>query len=93
MFISNDINPYALIAVEREFADIITPPQKKEFTEAYKNTVNAMREQRIEAGAEPFEELTQVSQTPTDFVEFPQKETLPTGFRDMNESVSIDFYA
>jgi len=93
MFVTGDINPYALMAIEREYAEIIMPQYKKSFTEAYRKTVNTVKEQIIESGTEPFDEYSQLSITPTELIEFPQNDTLSSKFLEMGERVSIDYYA
>ena len=93
MFVNSDINPYALMAIEREYAEIIMPQYKKSFTEAYRKTVNTVKEQMIESGTEPLDEYAQLSIAPTELIEFPQNDTLPSKFLEMSERVGIDYYA
>jgi hypothetical protein len=93
MLLVNDINPYAYLVVQREFSQHITPPQKKSFTDAYKKTVSAMREQRVQIEAEASEVFAQAVTVPPETVEFPQSETIPTRFRETYEREHVDSYA
>jgi len=93
MIISSDINPYVLYAIEEEFAQSIMPPEKKNFTDAYRKTINAVRERMAQDGAEPLDEYTQLSVTPAELAEFPQKEMLKSGYNEILEGQNIDYYA
>ena len=93
MVVSNDINPYALMAFEREFVESIMPPPKKSFTDAYKKTVNTLKEQSIEFGAEPMEDYESKSASPEELVKVPVNETLQAEYHEMNKNLVIDLYA
>jgi len=93
MFVSGDINPYALMAIEREYAEIIAPQYKKSFTEAYRKTVNTAKGQMIDSGAELLDDYASLSVMPAELIEFPQNDTLPSKFLEMGERLSIDYYA